>query len=87
MSQSFDINTSYDALDETVYDIFDVDAYCSSLSPSLASAESIPDTPTPAARPTRTSRTHGHPQPTPAATELTPEQHICLVRMLKRLDE
>ena len=26
-------------------------------------------------------------KPTPTAAELTPEQHICLVRMLKRLDE
>ena len=144
MSQSFNISTSYDALDDTVYDIFDVDAYCSSLSPSLTSAESVPDTPTPAARPTRSSRTRGHPRPSPAvvpppavsvvssaavpsmsslpvtipakpnkgkgrqrstpavppaspvdspissataSTELTPEQHLCFVRMLKRLDE
>ena len=48
MSQSFDISTSYDALNDTVYDIFDMDAYCSSLSPSVPSTESVLDTPTPA---------------------------------------
>ena len=146
MSQSFDINTSYNALDETVYDIFDVDAYCSSLSPSVPSTESVPDTPTPAPCLKRYPKTHGHPRPSPAvvsppivtaasavastssvpttnvakpdkgkgrqraavapppsspvdasqpadsaesatSVELTPEQHVCLVRMLKRLDE
>ena len=149
MSQSFDINTSYDALDNTVYDIFDVDAYCSSLSPSVPSTESVPNTPTPAPRLKRYPKTRGHPRPSPtvvpppvvsttsadastssipaatgakpskpdkgkgrqrsaitaaptspvdassstippvstASAELTPEQHICLVWMLKRLDE
>ena len=146
MSQSFDINTSYDALDETVYDIFDVDAYCSSLSPSVPSTESVPNTPTPAPCLKRFPKTCGHPRPSPAAVsppivsaasavattssfpvapttkpdkgkghqcaaiaappsspvdaslpaespvstkavEITPEQHVCLVRMLKRLDE
>ena len=47
MSQSFNISTSYNALDQTVYDIFDVDAYCSSLSPSVPDTESVPNTPTP----------------------------------------
>ena len=146
MSQSFDINTSYDALDDTVYDIFDMDAYCSSLSPSVPSTESVPNTPTPAPHLKRYPKTRGHPRPSPAvvpppavtmappvastssvpaaanavpskpdkgkgrqraaitappaspvdtfpspvptaSVELTPEQHICLVRMLKRLDE
>ena len=143
MSQSFDINTSFDALDDTVYDIFNVDAYCSSLSPSIPSTESVPNTPTPATRPQHYPKTRRHPclspaavsppvvtmasavastssipipttpkpskgkghqrptitappaspvdaSPTPVPTdsvELTPEQHICIVRMLKRLNE
>ena len=143
MSQSFDINTSYDALDDTVYDIFDVDAYCSSLSPPVSTPESVPNTQTPTSRLKRYPKTRGHPRPSPAvvsppvvsmasavastssvpattptkpdkgkgrqraaiatppsspvdatpssvstaSAELTPEQHVCLVRMLKRLDE
>ena len=143
MSQSFDINTSFDALDDTVYDIFDVDAYCSSLSPSVPSTESIPNTSAPTTRLQRYPKMRGHPRPSPAvvsppvvtaasavaltssvpipaapkpskgkgrqrpttatppaspvdtsptpvstgSVELTPEQHVCLVRMLKRLDE
>ena len=146
MSESFDINTSYDALDDTVYDIFDVDAYCSSLSPSVPSAESVPNTLTPAPRLKCYPKTRGHPHPSPTVVsspavtatpavastssvpattgtkpgkpnkgkgrqhaavaaspaspvdtssssvpatpiELTAEQHVCLVRMLKRLDE
>ena len=146
MSQSFDINTSYDALDDTIYDIFDVDAYCSSLSPPVSTPESVSHTPTPTPRLKRYPKTRGHPRPSPAAVsspivttvpavastssvpaatgtkpskldkgkghqhpaapapptspvdtsltpvptasaELTPEQHVCLVRMLKRLDE
>ena len=149
MSQSFDIDTAYDALDDTVYDIFDMDAYCSSLSPSIPSTESVPDTPTPAPRLKRYPKTRGHPRLSPtvvpspivaafsasastssvpaaantrpgkpdkgkgrqrstaaasptspvdassstipplstASVELTPEQHVCLVRVLKRLDE
>ena len=144
MSQSFDISTSYDALDNTVYDIFNVDAYCSSLSPSVPSTESVPNTPTPAPHLKRYPKTRGHPRPSPTivsppvvstatavgstsslpvatistkpdkgkghqcpaiapppaspvdasptpvpttSVELTPEQHICIVWMLKRLDE
>ena len=143
MSQSFDISTSYDALDNTVYDIFDVDAYCSSLSPSVPNTESIPNTPTPTPHLKRYPKTRGHPRPSPAVVppsvslvsaaavpsmsslpvansaksgkgkgrqrstpatppaspmdssppiatavaKLTPEQHLCFVRMLKRLDE
>ena len=61
MSQSFDLNTSYDALDNTVYDIFDVDAYCSSLSPPVSTPESIPNTPTASSCSKRHPRTRGHP--------------------------
>ena len=143
MSSSYDASTSYDALDSTVYDIFDLDAYVSSLSPSISATESIPNTPTPAPRSKRYPKARGHPRPSPAivpppvsfistsavaatpsvpitvlakpdkgkghqhaaittppaspvdpspsipatSTELTPEQHLCFVRMLKRLDE
>ena len=149
MSLSFNIATSYNALDNTIHDIFDVDAYCSSLSPSIPSTESVPNTPAPASRLKRYPKTRGHPRPSPAvvpppvvttasavaltssvsattstkpgkpdkgkgrqhsavaasspspmdapspgaspvstaSVELTPEQHVCLVRMLKRLDE
>ena len=144
MSLSYDIDTSYDALDDTIHDIFDVDAYCSSLSPSVPSTtESVPHAPTPAPRLKRYPKTRGHPRPSPAIVsppvvstasavastssdpatapakpdkgkgrqraavaappsspvdaststksvtpiELTPEQHVCLVRMLKRLNE
>ena len=144
MSQSFDISTSYDALDKTVYDIFDVDAYCSSLSPPVSTPESIPHPAAGVTHSTCSSRTRGHPHPSPAvvppptvsvvssaavpsmsslpvtipakpnkgkgrqraaiatpptspvdpspslptaSAELTPEQHLCFVRMLKRLDE
>ena len=143
MSQSFDISTSFDALDETVYDIFDMDAYCSSLSPPISIAESVPNTPAPTSRSKHYPKTRGHPRPSPAvvppsvslisatavpstsslpaaipdksskgkghqrstppapaaspmdpsppvataSAELTPEQHLCFVRMLKHLDK
>ena len=149
MSQSFDISTSYDALDDTVYDIFDVDAYCSSLSPPVSTPESVPHATTSTSRLKRYPKTCGHPRPSPAdipspvvttattvastlsvptatgakpgkpdkgkgrqrpaiaappsspvdaslpapsaesaaSVELAPEQHVCPVRMLKRLDE
>ena len=66
MSQSFDISTCYDALDETAYDIFDMDAYCSSLSPSVPNSESVPDASTPASHAKRYPKTCGHPRPSPA---------------------
>ena len=66
MSQSFDLATSYDALDDTIHDIFDMDAYCASLSPSVPSAESVPDTLTPATCLKRYPKKHGHPRPSPA---------------------
>ena len=31
MSLSYDVSATYNALDNSVYDIFDLDAYCSSL--------------------------------------------------------
>ena len=42
MSALYNIDTTYDALDNTVYDIFDLDAYCSSLSPSIPNSEPVP---------------------------------------------
>ena len=149
MSLSYDIDTSYDALDDTIHDIFDVDAYCASLSLSPPSTEPVPNTPTPAPRLKRYPKTRGHPRPSPAvvppptvtafptsastssvpatantrpgkpdkgkgrqrsaaatptpspvdassstippvstaSVEITPEQYVCFVRMLKRLDE
>ena len=144
MSSSYDVSTAYDALDDSVYDLFDLDAYCSSLSPSVSTPESIPNATTPAARSKHYPKMHGHPCPSPAvlpspavslistptvastssfpvtvsakpdkgkghqrpatpappaspvdplssvstaSIKLTPEQHLCFVRMLKRLDE
>ena len=66
MSQSFSIDTAYDPLDESVYDIFDVDAYCSSLSPPLSPPEPVPDASAPASHPKRYPKMRGHPRPSPA---------------------
>ena len=148
MSSSFDINTTFDALDDSlVSDVVDLDSWCSSLSSPVSSAEPVRNTPRPHQR--RPTRTRGHPRPTPAfalppvtpstpavpilstpvvastsaqpgipgkpdkgkgrqqttpslsptssvdpstvpaasSADLTPEQHLCLVRVLKRLDE
>ena len=136
MSSSYDVSTAYNALDETVYDLFDLDAYCSSLSPPVSPPEPIHHTTTSASRLKRYPKTCGHPCPSPAtvsspsvpstssvpiaipakpdkgkgrqhptpvvppaspvdspssiataSAELTPEQHLCFVRMLKHLDE
>ena len=143
MSSLYDASTSYNALDDSVYDIFNLDAYVSSLSPSVPNSESIRNSPAPTTRPKRYPKTCGHPRPSPAiisppavtttpvvattssipvtaparpdkgkgrqcatvasspacpvdtspspvstaSVELTPEQHVCLVWMLKRLDE
>ena len=76
MSQSFDINAAYDTLDDTVYDIFDVDAYCSSLSPSVPDSESVPNTPTPTSRPKHHPRMRGHPRPSPAVVSPPSVSHI-----------
>ena len=143
MSSLYDISTSYDALDDSVYDIFDLDAYISSLSPSVPDSEPVHDSPAPTTCLKHYPKKCGHPRPSPAvlsppavsttsivattssvpitaptkpnkgkghqrataaspptcpvdpssspvstaSVELTPEQHVCLVRMLKRLDE
>ena len=143
MSSLYDASTSYDALDNTVYDIFNLDAYVSSLSPSIPDSEPVCNSPAPNSCLKRYPKTRGHPRPSPAivsppavtatsvvattssipittpakpdkgkgrqraavtspptcpvdapsssvstvSVELTPEQHVCIVRMLKRLDE
>ena len=144
MSSSFDINTTYDSLDDSlVSDVLDLDSWANSLSPPLPCNEPVRNaTPRPRKRHTRT---RGHPRPSPSvavppvttavvaspllsapavaststqsgvldkgkgrqtttpppspsgsmdpsnratpAVELTPEQYVCFVRMLKRLDE
>ena len=148
MSSSFDINTVYDALDDSlVSDVIDLDSWTSSLSPPIPSNEPIRNsTPRPSQR-CHTWRC-GHPRPSPAfalppvttsvvanpvlstpavasssagpgvrekpdkgkgrqpatpspsptssvdssvpatsSADLTPEQHLCFVRVLKHLDE
>ena len=144
MSALYNIDTTYDALDDTVYDIFDLDAYCSSLSPSIPNSEPVPHPSAPTPRLKRFPKTCGHPRPSPTvvlspavastsakpattptqpagmptqpnkrkgrqhatpapspacpvdaspssvstdSVNLTPEQHLCLVRVLKRLDK
>ena len=147
MSSSFDINTAFDSLDDSlVSDVFDLDSWTRSLSPPVSHDEPVRHS---APRPRkRNARTRGHPRPSPVVTvppvittavagpvlstspvaststqsgvlgkadkgkgrqsstptpspasvvdtpvpttpssELTPEQYVCLVRMLKRLDE
>ena len=146
MSSSYDINTVYDTLDDSlVSDVLDLDSWSSSLSPPVSSAEPVRHS-TPHPRQRRSLRTRGHPRPTPAfalppvtlsvatppilstpavtpspaqsssaperpdkgkgrqqttptslvdsspdpataSADLTPEQYVCLVRVLKRLDE
>ena len=144
MNALYNIDTTYNALDDTVYDIFDLDAYCSSLSPSVPNSEPVPHPSAPTPRLKRFPKTRSHPHlsptvvlsPTVASTSakpattpaqpagmpaqpdkgkgrqratlapspacpvdaspssvstdsvnLTPEQHLCLVRVLKRLDK
>ena len=136
MSFSHDTATAYDALDNSVYDIFDLDAYCSSLSPSVPDSEPVPNTAASASCLKHYPKTRGHPHPSPAvlsppavactttqpsdvpakpdkgkghlhpaitptpassvdphssastdSVDLTPEQHLCLVRVLKRLNK
>ena len=149
MSSSFDINTAFDALDDSlISDVIDLDSWTSSLSPPVTSDEPVRHS-TPRPHQKRYTRTRGHPRPTPAialppvsrsvaappvlstptvasssaqppsafekpdkgkgrqqttpaspptspvdssdrttpSSDLTPEQHLCLVRVLKRLDE
>ena len=66
MSSSYDISTAYDALNENIYDLFDLDAYCSSLSSPVSPPEPIfnPTVTTPHSK--RHSKTRGHPRPSPA---------------------
>ena len=66
MSALYNINTTYDALDDSVYDIFDLDAYCNSLSPSIPDSELVSNTPTPAPHLKRFPKMRGHPRPSPA---------------------
>ena len=150
MSSSYDINTAFDALDDSlVSDVFDLDSWTSSLSSHVSGNEPVRHS-TPRSSQKRRSRTRGHPCPSPAfalppvtpsvvagpvlstpavassstqpsgpsertdkgkghqqatptspsaspvdssptrttpSADLTPEQHLCLVRVLKRLDE
>ena len=148
MSSSFDINTAFNALDDSlVSDVIDLDSWCSLLSPPVSSAEPVRNASRPRQR--RPARMRGHPHPSPAfalppitpsvpavpvlstsvatptpaqpsipgrpnkgkgrqqttpsptpassvdsspvpavsSADLTPEQHLCLVRVLKRLDK
>ena len=149
MSSSFDINTAFDALDDSlVSDVINLDSWTGSLSPPVTSDEPVHHS-TPRSCQRRHTRTRGHPRPTPAialppitrsvaappvlstpavassstqpgisgkpdkgkghqpttpspspassvdpsppsatpSADLTQEQHVCLVRVLKRLDE
>ena len=68
MSSSFDINTTFDALDDSlVSDVFDLDSWTSSLSPPVTSDEPVRHS-TRRPRQKRYARTRGHPRPTPAVT-------------------
>ena len=148
MSSSFDINTAFDSLDDSlVSDVFDLDSWTSSLSSPVPGDEPVRHaTPRPRRRHTRMrgyprpspdvavppvttaavaspvlstpavastsarscllrrvdkgkGRQSATPSPSPANSvdptdepatpmvDLTPEQHLCIVRMLKRLDE
>ena len=66
MSSSFDINTAFDALDDSlVSDVINLDSWASSLSPPIPSTEPVRNaTPHPSQR--RHARSHGHPRPSPA---------------------
>ena len=149
MSSSFDINTAFDALDDSlVSDVIDLDSWASSLSPPVSSNEPVRNA-TPHPHQKRHTRTRGHPHPTPAfalppvtrsvaappvlstptvasssaqpqsapgkpdkgkgrqqttpspspassvdstvpaisSADLTPEQHLCFVQVLKRLNK
>ena len=65
MSSSFDINTAFDSLDDSlVSDVFDLDSWASSLSPPVSRNEPVRNS-TPCPR-KRHTRTRGHPRPSPA---------------------
>ena len=135
MSSSWNVDTTFDALDDTTYDLFNLDSYCS-LSPTISAPKPIPHTSPAGPRPRRYTKACGHPRPSPpivlsppvtsatslppaipaqsskgkgrehptlltppissvdplpsistGSVDLTPEQHLCLVRVLKRLDD
>ena len=137
MSLSYDINTEYDTFDDSVYNVFDMDAYCSPSTP-VPDSQPVPHTPAPAPSPKRYPKIRGYPRLTPSISlispptvpstsslpvavsakpdkgkgrqgaaiaappaspvdppssistvsiDLTPEQHLCLVQVLKRLNE
>ena len=66
MSLSYDINTTFDTLDNSlVSDVIDLDSWASSLSPPVTSPEPVRNS-TPRPRQKRHVRTCGHPRPTPA---------------------
>ena len=61
MSSSFDINTAFDALnDSLVSDVIDLDSWTSSLSPPVTSDEPVRHS-APRSRQKRYPRTRGHP--------------------------
>ena len=68
MSSSYDISTTFDALDDSlVSDVLDLDTWCSSFTPPVPSDESVRH-PTPRPRQKRYPRTRRHLRPTPAVT-------------------
>ena len=66
MSYSYSTDTAYDALDDSAYDIFNLVAYCSSLSPSVPDSEPVPNPTAPASCLKCYPKMHGHPRPSPA---------------------
>ena len=74
MSSSYDINTTFDSLDDSlVSNVIDLDSWTRSLSPPLASNEPVHHS-TSRPRQKRHVRTRRHPHPTPAVT-LPPVTH------------
>ena len=68
MSSSYDINTAFDDLDDSlVSNVFDLDSWTSSLSPPVTSDEPVRHS-APCPRQKRHTRTRGHPRPSPALT-------------------
>ena len=68
MSSSYNINTAFDNLDDSlVSNVFDLDSWTSSLSPPVTSPEPVRDS-TRHPRQKRHVRTRSHPRPTPAFT-------------------
>ena len=68
MSSSYDISTTFDALDDSlVSDVIDLDSWTCSLSPPVTSNEPVRHS-TPRPHQKCYPRTRGHPRPTPAIT-------------------